>query len=66
MIEKVIELRKIGKEQPQFFALIFRESGHGEGYVRTIREGSEADLRAFMSKGGISDAEINAFFEKAH
>ena len=52
-------------EQPQFFALVFKEAGQGPGYSRTIREGSEADLRAFMANGGIPEAAINKYFNHA-
>ena len=52
-------------EQPQFFALVFKEAGQGPGYSRTIREGSEADLRAFMANGGIPEAAINEYFNHA-
>lgn len=54
-----------GNEQPQFFALVFKEAGQGRGYSRTIREGSEADLRAFMADGGIPEAAINEYFHHA-
>jgi hypothetical protein len=62
----ILDLRKDGTDQPQFFVLTYKLPNQGEGYTSTKTSGTEAQLRAGVLKdGGISESEINALFQKA-
>jgi hypothetical protein len=65
MIE-VLDLRRDGVEQPQFFMLTFRRPNQGAGYRQTIETGTEAYLRGVLRDGGIAGPSIDNLFANAH
>ena len=65
MIDVVLDLRRDGNEQPQFFALTVRYSGQGEGYTHTTVFGTEADLRVVLRDGRVAGPAIDTLFRNA-
>jgi hypothetical protein len=62
MIDNVLDLRKDGNEQPQFYMLTVKYSAVGAP-DKTIITGKEADLREVLRDGGLATVDIDRLFE---
>jgi hypothetical protein len=66
MIE-IMGLRKVGKEQPQQFELVYQdlEKGTDKGYLMTTKYDTEPALRTVLRGCGIAEADIDTLFQRA-
>jgi hypothetical protein len=60
---QVLNLRKVGTEQPQLFELVLKDlENNTPGYFQTTKFGTEPQLREVLTESGIEEAEINRLF----
>lgn len=62
----VLDLRRDGIEQPQFYALTVRYANMGEGYKQTVVLGTESYLRGVLRDGEIAEPTIDELFRAAY